>query len=810
MGEGSQDGGIPSLSILESVSDPFLALDSDRLVTFLNASAARLLGRPVEDSLGRPLSDVFPEDCGAAFDAKCIEVERTGKPARFDASFYARNNSHVSKEWYEAWVSPWAKGFCVHLLHTTGRRQADAVMAARLRLLERAPSHSLAGLLRATLDEAEALTGSSIGFYHFVDPDQNSLSLQVWSTNTVERMCGAKGSGLHYPLSKAGVWVDCIRDRRPVIHNDYASLPHRKGLPEGHAPVIRELVVPVMRSNRIVAVLGVGNKPSGYDERDVEMVTSLADLGWDIAENKRTQETLQMFKTVFELSDEAIAITNSAGEFLYINPAHERLFGRSIEEARGMTYREYYPPESIELLDRVVAPAMARGENWEGELEALDSRGRRFPLWQRAGVVQDADGKILYCYRLMHDITAARQAKAEEKRAEAIIQQIQKSESLSRMASAISHHFNNQLQVVMGSLEMSMGQLQRGGNGTGELLTDAMLAARRASQLSGAMLTYLGNTCAKQEPLDLADACRKNLPLLVAVVPKDVTLETDLGDLAGPVVKVNASQVRQVLTHLVTNAWESCGGKPGRIRLSVKVVDPAEVPAAHRFPIGSRMQVGPCACLEIGDTGSGIPPKDLDNIFDPFFSTKFTGRGMGLAVVLGIVRAHEGSITVESELGRGSIFRVYLPLSVEAAARPPEIGKLARGGSEGTVLLVEDDLTVQRLAARMLVKMGFAVIQAGDGVEAVELFAKRKGEIGWVLCDLTMPRMNGWETLAALRNLDPGIPVVLASGYDYLEVISGDHPEWPQAFLSKPYGLQQLKNVIGQVLPERKEGAERG
>ena len=126
------------------------------------------------------------------------------------------------------------------------------------------------------------------------------------------------------------------------------------------------------------------------------------------------------------------------------------------------------------------------------------------------------------------------------------------------------------------------------------------------------------------------------------------------------------------------------------------------------------------------------------------------------------------------------------------------------------MLLVEDDLTVQRLAARMLVKMGFAVIQAGDGVEAVELFAKRKGEIGWVLCDLTMPRMNGWETLAALRNLDPGIPVVLASGYDYLEVISGDHPEWPQAFLSKPYGLQQLKNVIGQVLPERKEGAERG
>ena len=254
---------------------------------------------------------------------------------------------------------------------------------------------------------------------------------------------------------------------------------------------------------------------------------------------------------------------------------------------------------------------------------------------------------------------------------------------------------------------------------------------------------------------------------------------------------------------------EDCG-KPGRIRLSVEVVDTADAPAAHRFPIGSRMQVGPCACLGIADNGCGIPPKDLDSIFDPFFSTKFTGRGMGLAVVLGIVRAHEGSITVESEPGRGSIFRVYLPLSAEAAARLPEIVEPAQGGAEGAVLLVEDDLTVQRLAARMLVKLGFVVIQAADGVEAVEVFAKRKGEIGWVLCDLTMPRMNGWETLAALRDMAPEIPAVLASGYDYLEVVSGDHLEWPQAFLSKPYGLQQLKDVIGQVLPDRKERAEKG
>ena len=135
---------------------------------------------------------------------------------------------------------------------------------------------------------------------------------------------------------------------------------------------------------------------------------------------------------------------------------------------------------------------------------------------------------------------------------------------------------------------------------------------------------------------------------------------------------------------------------------------------------------------------------------------------------------------------------------------------IGKAHGRGAVLPVDDEPEVRTPVTRALKRMGFDVLAAEDGVEGMQLFREHQKAIRVVLCDLTMPRMNGWETLAALRNLDPGIPVVLASGYDYLEVISGDHPEWPQAFLSKPYGLQQLKNVIGQVLPERKEGAERG
>jgi PAS domain S-box-containing protein len=181
----------------------------------------------------------------------------------------------------------------------TKRKQAEAVLLARLYLMQFSNSHTLDELLRATLDEAEALTGSQIGFFHFVKPDQVNLSLRAWSTSTAQ-LCKVEGSGNHYPVDQAGVWVDCIRERREVIHNDYASHPHRKGLPEGHAQVIRELVVPLLRGDAIVAILGVGNKPTDYNEQDVETITSLADLTWDVVQNKLAEDALK--KRMKELS----------------------------------------------------------------------------------------------------------------------------------------------------------------------------------------------------------------------------------------------------------------------------------------------------------------------------------------------------------------------------------------------------------------------------------------------------------------------------------------------------------------------------
>jgi CheY-like chemotaxis protein len=223
--------------------------------------------------------------------------------------------------------------------------------------------------------------------------------------------------------------------------------------------------------------------------------------------------------------------------------------------------------------------------------------------------------------------------------------------------------------------------------------------------------------------------------------------------------------------------------------------------------------------MEVKDAGCGIADKDIEKLFDPFFSSKFTGRGMGLAVVLGIVKAHDGAVTVESEPGRGSAFRVFLPVSGEEVLRQPDKGNygdtLQQGvpiitssivmEGSGTVLLVEDEEMVREIAAAMLTRLGFSVVEAKDGVEAVELFRQHQDKIRCVLCDNTMPRMNGWETFTALRKLAPDIPVILASGYDEAQVMAGDHPEWPQAFLNKPYKLKGLSDAISQALVSKKK-----
>ncbi len=448
-----------------------------------------------------------------------------------------------------------------------------------------------------------------------------------------------------------------------------------------------------------------------------------------------------------------------------------------------------------------------------GAPQALDLRMKRGDgtrLWARmeAATAQDPSGVGEACRVIVSDVSARKLVEEERLQLERELQQAQKGESLARMAGAIAHHFNNQLAVIMSNLELVSGETA----GDRKRLANATLATRKAAEVSGLLLTYLGQTSGNHEPLDLADACARFMPLLRAAAPAHVVIEPHL-PVPGPTVNGNASQLQLMVTNLVTNAWEAVGHLDSTIQLTVKTVPASQIPTSHRLPAGWKPRNQAYACVEVIDPGCGIDEHEIVSIFDPFFTSKFTGRGLGLPVVLGILHAHNGGLVVNSTRGResGSTFQLYLPLSSEQVAparRKTDAPVVAEPRWEGCVLLVDDDLMLRSAAKANLIHLGFTVLEAANGMEAVGMFRQHQDTIRLVLCDLTMPHMGGWETLAAVRAISPGVPVILSSGYDEDHVMSADSAEQPQAFLAKPYSLEELRAAIRPALaPAATEGS---
>jgi two-component system cell cycle sensor histidine kinase/response regulator CckA len=430
--------------------------------------------------------------------------------------------------------------------------------------------------------------------------------------------------------------------------------------------------------------------------------------------------------------------------------------------------------------------------------------------WARIVETASADAAGAPMSRVvLSDVTDRRRAEDQRAATELQTQQLQKAESLGRMAGAIAHHFNNLLAAVMGNIELASAASPVAPESEAHL-DEAMRAARRAAAVGGLMLTYLGQTPSSRDRLDLAAACRRYLPMLRAAMPKTVVLETDLPS-PGPFIDGNANQIHQVLANIVTNGWESAVDGHGEVRVSVGTVTAEQIPVASRVPLEWHPQVPAYAYLKVSDTGSGIEPGHLEQLFDPFFSTKFTGRGLGLSVALGIVRSHAGAITVESQPGRGSVFGVLLPLSSALPARQSDAtGRDASRVVSGTVLIVDDEPAVLKLAGAVALQVGFSVLTARDGIEAVEVFREHKDRVACVVCDLTMPRMDGWATLTALRRLASGVPAVLVSGYEEASVIAGEHPDWPDLFLSKPYHVSAFRKAIVGAIEKSRNRLERG
>jgi PAS domain S-box-containing protein len=676
----------------------------------------------------------------------------------------------------------------------TDRKHAEQEMQLNQRRLQsllrisQYESKDVKELLDYALDEALALTRSTIGWFGSYDEKTETMTIQAWSKSVIES-CGLRAKPTVFPLENAGIWAEGIRGRQPFILNDYQRPnPNKKGYPEGHAELTRFLIVPFLSGGRIVAVAAVANKDSDYDESDARQLALLTDSLWRIARARRLEEVQRRLSTAIEQAAEGVIITDVEGTIQYVNPALERMTGYTREELLGNTPRIMKSGEHDTLFYRQLWDTINTGKIWAGRFINRMKDGQLYHQDVTISPVKDASGTTINFVAVKRDITEQLELSKQLLRA-------QKLEAVGTLAGGVAHDFNNILQVTLGYSELMLED---------EVLPERYRAdlrkihesASRGADLVQRLLVFSRRRETKAELLDLNSRISEMRKMLERTLPKMIEIQLVLAE---GLARINAdpTQVDQVLMNLAVNARDAMpdGGK--------LIIETANITLDEEYSrTHLEVKLGPYVVLIITDTGAGMDEATLEHIFEPFYTTKETGKGtgLGLAMVHGIVQQHGGHIECYSEPGAGTTFKIYFPALVSDEEPEEKVaGPLPHGGSE-TILLVDDEEMILDLCSRILSKAGYRVITASNGKEALELYQARSDEIALVILDLIMPEMGGKRCLAELLSLDPSAKVVIATGFSAEGPTKDALAAGAKGFVNKPYIIRQLLEMVREVL----------
>jgi PAS domain S-box-containing protein len=488
-------------------------------------------------------------------------------------------------------------------------------------------------------------------------------------------------------LNRAGIIVQDNATFAGMVGHDYRQLqgkPFADFLVPEDQPIFRARLKAFFKhpdDKHIAVRLGTAGKTSlnvdlaaaeqhhtlqPQQPQDNELLVTVTDITARVKAEEALQRSHKFILDVIDSLSAHICVLDGNGEIIAVNKAWRRFStanpptaGNLAEGTNYLAICDAAKGEDADIAGAFAAGirAVLRGQSdmFSHEYPCHSKDEQRWFMGRVTPLTEEAHGQVVVAHE---NISEQKLLEIEKMQLQTQLNQLEKAESLGRMAGAIAHNFNNTLAAVLGNLELALEDISA--EAPSKSLQAALKAAWRASEMSGLMLTYLGQTVENQEPVDFSLVCEQAVPLLLLAKPNDVEITTNFPT-PGQIVRANAKQIQQVFSGLMANGWESMDDKPGWIKVTVSSVRPDQISTEHRFPLDYRIQDDVYACLEVQDSGSGIGDKDLDNLFDPFFTSKFPGRGMGLSVVLGILRAHSGAITVESRLGRGSTFRVYLP-----------------------------------------------------------------------------------------------------------------------------------------------------
>ncbi len=478
-----------------------------------------------------------------------------------------------------------------------------------------------------------------------------------------------------------------------------------------------------------------------------------------------------------------------------------RAMGYTRAEVLGRRSTEFMTPQSAEYATTTVLPEFFRNDEVRDvEYQFVRKDGQILDVLLSAIAERDLDGKLVDGMAVLNDITTRKRAETERQQIEVKLQEAQKLESLGLLAGGIAHDFNNLLTGILGSA--TLARQQKDGKGLITNLEQIEQSAERAADLCRQMLAYAGQGRFQILPLDISKTIQETLTLINTSIGKRVTLELSLARNL-PAVDGDATQIRQIIMNLVMNASEAIGDDPGviQVRTGAMFAEHDYLATSHLSP---DLPAGTYVFLEVADTGHGMTLETQARIFDPFFSTKFTGRGLGLAAVLGIVRSHRGALWVSSKPGHGTTFRLLLPGTNAVPSTVAPRLATPTWNSAGLVLVIDDEPSVRAVTKRMLEACGLSVRTARDGEEGLALFREYQEDVSLVLLDLTMPGINGEEVFAHIRAMDADVPVVLMTGFSEQEASTRFGGDGLAGWLQKPFRIEAVRELLQQVFsPDR-------
>jgi PAS domain S-box-containing protein len=733
---------------LETITDAFFTLDREWRFTYLNAAAERLLERTRAELLDKVFWAEITELGGTTFDREYHLALAEGFPVYFE-EYYAPLD-----RWFEVEAHPSHTGLAVYFRDATERRKGREALRKseeRFRLLARATNDAIWDW---DLHSDAVWWNDGFTTLFGFGPDEVEPTIESWTTRLHPDDEPAVMSSLRAAVEgDAQRWAGEYRFR--CKDGSYAFV-----LDRGH----------ILRDDA---------------GRATRMIRGMTDL----TERKRAEERLREQATLLDKAQDAIMVRDLDHHILYWNRSAERLYGWTAAEAVGRCAKDLLHPDPAAFA--AAAEATVSAGEWVGELEQVTRDRHALAVEGRWTLVRDDRGEPKSILAINTDITARKKLEAQFLRA-------QRLESIGALAGGIAHDLNNVLLPIL--LTVSLLRDEETDAARREDLVTIETNAERGADMVRQLLSFARGADGRRSRVDLGEIAVEIQKMVRDSFPKDISftlgVETETWE-----VNADPTMVHQLLTNLCVNARDAMP-RGGALTLEIERAVLDEVYAGMH----PEARPGPYVVMRVEDTGMGISPEIVDRIFEPFFTTKELGKGtgLGLSTVHAIVRNHGGFINVDSEVGKGTRFQVYLPAAVDDHASEEAAvieASLPRGAGE-LVLVVDDEESIRSVARRTLERFGYRVLLAANGAEAVAQYAMHRDEVAVVLTDMAMPVMDGPATIVALKTMNPKVRIVGSSGLNANGNVAKAMGAGVQHFVPKPYTGDTILRVLRKVLSE--------